>query len=1273
MFALAANIAMAQATSAVRGTIADQQGGVLPNATVTLTSKDTGQTRSQKTTPSGNFAFDLIPPGHYMLIIDASGFRKTEIPVEALIARPSDLGVIKLTVGAAGESITVSAENQAVQVNTQDSSLGANFIASQITQLPVEARNVLALLSLQAGVTSSGYVAGARSDQSNITLDGININDAQTNSIGSAFNAAVAANGPVLRLNGEAVEAFRVATVSASASGGRSSGAQINLVTKSGTNQWHGSAFEYHRNTIFSANDWFNNNSGIKRPKLIRNTFGGMLSGPIKTDKLFFMYSYEGRRDASQIAAPANYVPLPTLGQGIVNFLGSDGAKHQLTPADIATIFPDTGGENPAAVAALAAAATKYPANDYTFGDSSASAQYNVAAIRFNAAAPVKLNSHVARLDYNLSLTQQVFLRANVIHDHDNSGAANAPALPDGKHPGIWSHPWGMVASHTWTVRSNLINNFRYGYTRESFTQAGDSSANNDRFRFVFLPVNGIYDSSRRTPVHNFVDDLSWVKGNHTFTFGANITAMTNTTNRLGAAYDNAITNPSFYNTNLIINSVNAYLSANRGYTVANSFSSNAENAITALLGRYSQFTASFTYGHDLQLKPVGTPSHRDFATQGYDGYAQDTWKLKPTLTVTYGIRYSLWRPVYEKNGFEVQPTIPLSTYFYRRVAAANAGTSYTDPIVINLSGPVNGGPPLYNWDKTVFLPKGAVAWSPRFEKGFWSKLFGENGQSVLRGGFAVTNDYIGPAIATFFDQANQLGFNAKYTTGANTFNVGCGQWVVAGNASRYASGCTPNVGPLFTSYTGDVRSFPGVVLQQNLVFPQQKPFKKYPGLIESSLDSVMQTPRNYVWSFTYERELPKGGLIQLSYLGRLGRHLLAQRDVGHQMDLVDPKSRMDWYTAATILEKARQAGTNISQFQANPIPYFENEFATLAASWGYPNATMAVYDDACAWSNTKNTCTGGNANDWTTTMQDIEPYWTFGVPGNSHPFYQPQYGDYNSWTTIGNSTYHALAVSFRQRLKDVTLDVNYTYSHSLDDASGLQSAGGFSSSALVLNPLRQHDMYASSDFDMKHIVNVSSVVQLPFGRGKLFAGSANGVEDAIIGGWQLSNIFRWNTGLPLGTPIDSNTWATNYENQAETTMINSVPISGCVSRGGKGVVPNFFGACNITQMYQSFRNAYPGETGGRNVLRYPGYIDMDMGLGKTWKMPYKEGHELQFRAEVFNISNTQHFTGVGGRSGWGVLPSQIGANKIPASVFANLQSIQGTPRVMQFGLRYSF
>ena len=1241
---LPAHVAVAQATSSVRGTVADQQGGVLPNANVTLTSKDTNQVRSMKTTQAGVFSFDLIPPGHYTLSIEAQGFKKLDVEVEALIARPSDVGALKLQVGASNESITVSAENQAVQVNTQDSSLGANFVSEQITQLPVEARNVLSLLTLQAGVTSTGEVAGARSDQSSITLDGVNINDARTNSINGTGAAGV--GGPVLRLNAEAVEEFRVNTMTSGANSGRSAGAQINVVTKSGSNQFRGSLFEFHRNTIFTANDWFSNHAvpQVPRRTLLRNTYGGAIGGPIKKDKLFFFYSYEGRRDASSSPISPRTVPTATLGQGIIRFNASNGTVGQLTAADLAQIFPDTNGINPAALAALKKGAA-YGVNSTGVGDG-----LNTGGFIFNAPARVQLNSHVSRIDYNLTQNQTLYVRANVIYDHD--GSASQQYFPDTKAPILWSHPWGIAAAHTWTIRNNLISNFKYGLTRQSYSQQGDTDTNYNYLRLVFVQTNGTRTISRNVPVHNLVEDLSWVKGSHTFQFGGAAFLVNSGSVNFGSAFDTAYANPSGYKTNMIYSSVNNYLQQKYGYTITGGSKSSVENAVTALMGRYNNYTANFTFDNTGKLLPAGTAKVRNFKTQGFEEYFQDTWKLSSSLTLTGGLRYSLWRPVWETHGYEAQPSITLTDIFNRRVAGMLAGKPYTDLITVNKSGQVNGGPPMYQMDKTVFLPKVAVAWQPKSENRFLSKLLGSSGQSVIRGGFAIMNDYFGQQIATFFDDRNTLGFASAQVIPVNTFNLGCGQYVVNGFYGGDATKCTSAPGPLFTAFGQDVRTLPKITPQTSLTFPQQKAVSAYPTAIESSLDAALVTPKNYAWSLTYEREMPKGGLLQVSYIARLGRHLLAQRDIAQPGNLVDPKSGMDFDTAATILEKARQANVPLSAI--GTIPYFENLFPGDASSGC--NATCAWYKDALV-----------NTNDWTTTQLDFEADSIVGP----HAFYQPQYGALVAWSTIGNSTYHGLAVSYRERLKDVTFDINYTYSHSLDDASGVQTGASYTGSSLLLNGFRQRDNYTSSDFDQRHVVNFSSVIQMPWGRGKRFLSDLHGVGEAILGGWQLSNIFRYNTGIPLGVPYDAQTWATNWEVQSYVTPDPSkVPVNGCSTR--LVATPKFFGNCLATA-FAGFRNAYPGETGGRNWLRAPHYINMDMGLGKTWKMPWKEGHELQFRWETFNLTNTQEFKDPNySRAGWGIAANSGGPPAITPE-FSNWTTIQGSPRVMQFGLRYSF
>jgi hypothetical protein len=1249
---LLTTIAAAQGTSSIRGTIRDAQGSVVPNATVTINNPGINLTRTMKSGPTGNFSFDFVPPGHYQLAVEAQGFKKTTLMVEALVSTPTDLKV-DLSVGASSETVEVTSGSTAVQVNTQDSSLGSTFVTEQITQLPMEARDVRTLLTLQAGVTKDGYVAGARSDQSNITLDGVNINDAQSNAI----------DGPVLRLNSEAVEEFRVNTMTSSASAGRSSGAQIALVTKGGTNQFHGSLFEYHRNTIFTANDWFSNHADpvVPRKKLLRNTFGGSFGGPIKKDKAFFFYSFEARRDASSAPVSARLVPLASLGQGLVKVPtcvpGSDpcvaGPVITLTPNDIATIFPDTGGVNPASLATLSHGAS-YGANSNAVGDG-----INTAGFIFNAPAPAHLNSHVAKIDLNLTHNQTVFVRANVIHDHDASDITNLQYLPDNPVPLLWSHPWGFGIGHTWTISNNLVSNFHYGLTRQSYTQTGDTPGNYNYLRLVFYPSNGTRDSSRSTPVHNFNEDLSLVKGNHTLGFGGSVTLVNNGSINFGTAFDTAYANPSGYRSGLILNAVDQFLSEQYGYNVSGTARTATENAITALIGRYNNYTANFTFDHDGKLLDAGTPRVRHFATQGYELYFQDSWKLKSNLTLTGGLRYSLWRPAYEKNGFEAQPDIPLGEFFANREAGALAGIPYNELIVVNKSGPANGGRPMYNWDKKVFLPKVALAWSPHIDHGIFSKFLGKNGESVFRGGFAMANDYFGQQVATFFDQRNTLGFSSSQVIPVNTFNVGCGHYVVVGNG---LSSCTSAVGPLYSGVGQDVRTLPLVVAPTSLEFPQQKPAVKYPTGIESSLDSQLTTPKNYAWSATYERQLGHNGLIQVSYLGRIAKHLLAQRDAVTPTNLTDPKSGMDWYTAATILEKARQQNVDPSYFATHPIPYFENLFGPLAAAWGYTNSTEAAYDDAYS---------GYEANDWTDVAIDIDHYTTVGnvVNGFHHAFYQPQYGALTTWATIGNSTYHALTASYRQRMKDLTVDFNYTYSHSLDDASGLQTDGAYGGASLILNPFRQRDNYASSDFDMRHIINVSSVWELPIGHGKAFMNGSNKIVDGVLGGWQLSNIFRWNTGTPFGAPFDAAAWSTNWEVQSYMTRTSSLPNSGCVTRPtDKTESPKFFGGC-LDQAFSNFRPSYPGETGERNTFRYPGYVDLDFGLSKKWK--FGESKDIQFRWEVFNATNTQRFgTLDGSRSGFGI---SAGATD-PTPNFSNfIGPIQGSPRVMQFGLRIGF
>lgn len=444
---------------------------------------------------------------------------------------------------------------------------------------------------------------------------------------------------------------------------------------------------------------------------------------------------------------------------------------------------------------------------------------------------------------------------------------------------------------------------------------------------------------------------------------------------------------------------------------------------------------------------------------------------------------------------------------------------------------------------------------------------------------------------------------------------------------------------------------------------------------IQSSLDSALVAPIHYSWNATFERELPKGMVLQLSYIGRSARNLIASRDVMALNNLVDPKSGMDWYTAAGMLEDLRRAGVPVSQVPQ--IPYFANLFPSNLAQlmndnyWGEDLINPAFNQTQAVYANTDPDIYG---NDWTDIQDVIDQAVNGGLSTLNNLFFQPQYGALSSFSSIANSNYHAATVSLRERLgTSLTMDFNYTWSHSLDDASGLATSGAFGG-AFIHNPILQKNSYANSDFDIRHIVNVNGIWQLPIGKGRMFLGDSNKVVDGILGGWQLSGIFRWNSGLPTGFygasgVYDDARWATNWNVQSNLTRIRE--IETCPTRGSGNAPPKLFG-CSTVDAYRSFRNARPGESGDRNVSRVPGYVNFDMGLGKSFRMPWSEGHKLQIRVEAFNITNTQRLGQFDtSRTGFGMVLDPEQAS--PPTNWSNFTAIQGSPRVFQFGFRYEF
>ena len=395
----------------------------------------------------------------------------------------------------------------------------------------MEGRNVPDLLSLQPGVlylgrvinqnsdSRSGAVAGARSDQSNVTLDGLDNND-QTN--GYAFTG-------VLRSTLDSTKEFRVTTTNANADAGRSSGAQVSLVTKSGTNQFRGSLYEYNRNTLAVANNWFNKQAEIREGlpnvpgKLIRNTFGGTIGGPIRKDQLFVFFNYEGQRTAENQQI-TQVVPTASYRQGTLTYLydaDAGTAAATLTPAQVTQldspcvpngVCPWGPGPNPNVLSYF----NQFPLNNgFTLGDG-----YNLGSYSFSSPAPGTLNTSILRLDYVPGEKHHLFVRGNLQKD-TQSGTVNFPGQPPSTD--LEDNTKGISGGDTWAITPSLINDIRYGYARQGYSSRGIGTGDYVDFTDLTPFEAETRSTIVRVPVNNIVDNLSWTKG------GASSTGRRNT------------------------------------------------------------------------------------------------------------------------------------------------------------------------------------------------------------------------------------------------------------------------------------------------------------------------------------------------------------------------------------------------------------------------------------------------------------------------------------------------------------------------------------------------------------------------------------------------------------------------------------------------------------------------------------------------------------------------------------------------------------------------
>jgi hypothetical protein len=1244
----------AQSTSSLHGVVSDAQGGVVPGAAVALSSATTGATRQVVTDNTGAYQFLQEMPGEFMLTVTKPGFAQATREHVVLQINTSATLNVQLEVGTTGQTVNVTAETS--MVSTSDASIGNAFTEHSIRQLPLDTRNVVELLSLQPGVTSTGEVMGSRRDQNNIILDGVDVNDNENSGIAGpevgsqqGSNATgvnnIAGFNSVLPIPLDSVQEFRVTVAGQGADEGRSSGGQVVLITKSGTNQLHGSAYEYNRNTVTAANSWFNDRDGVPVTPLNRNQFGASLGGRIKKDRIFYFFNYERRIDASSQAVERQ-VPTESLKQGILTFADVNGNTYTLSPAQIQQIDPLHIGVNQSYLNII----KQYPVgNDPAYG---LDGGLNFTGFRFNAPDALDNRAYVGKMDFILDNAAKHTISVRGTLSNSNQDQPNALAQFPGQQPAseLLNNSKGIAATYTAILTPTLINNLTFGYTRQGLASSGVPG---DAFQLAPLDTLSNYNAranGRILPVDNVVDTLTWTKGKHTITTGINFRFMTNNKFTYSQSY------PSYgFSDNVAVGlgeDINTDLTnymvkqtGNANFALANAFSD--ASAMGILLGLVNYTSITYQVGKGGTLLPQGAPDVRAFAMREYEGFFSDQWRVSRELTLTLGLRYTNDRPPYEANGLQVAPNVGLNEYFAQRDYLGSIGVpSNAMPNAIlsyNLNGPVNGKPSWWNPNDNNFGPRFALAFSPKDRGGLLQKVFGNGG--VFRAGGAILYDRFGSELITQFDQFGSFGLATQLNNPVSyTFTTSPRY-----NGSLPAFPAAPTAGFPYTppDVYGIVGEFQGI----------------YPDL---------KSPYSILLNASFARQLPGKLTLEAAYTGRLSRRLLLQGDVYTPLEnLYDPGSGQTWLTAMTQI---RQDFNNIcastgvttqncnpntiaSMVQANPslvpsIKYITDMFPGVANAF-FKGSTAANYFYGIYAINN-------------TSYLDML-HQTDRIPGNPElnlpagkcatkfgcfTFFAPQGSSMPTWMNAGDANYDAGTLSIRRAFSSgLSFDFNYTLSHSIDNASAAEGAAA-QDGAVIQNIFNPGQFRGSSDFDIRNQVNIDVVYELPVGKGKPFWSNAPGWANEMFGGWQISSIMRFSSGLP--TVIQGNgTWDVNYWQGTLAIPTGPFKVTNGYDSNGN---PSLFSTTNAVN---SFADDWPGSAAGtRALVRLAGMVNFDIGVAKSFPLPW-EGHRIQFRAEAYNAFNNVNF----------IQPSLALVNPTTFGEYQNTMP----PREMQFALRYEF
>ncbi|MBI3649491.1 MAG: TonB-dependent receptor [Acidobacteria bacterium] len=1163
--------ALAQGTtSRITGVVLDPNGAVVPNAKVTLTNEGTQLAFTGETSSTGTYVFDSVQVGNYTVTVEKAGFKKFIASGNAVhIGQPTTVN-ITLELGQVAEVVEVRGSAELVQTSSSGNfgTIVEQRIVDRLPIVGVRGRNPLDLVNFQPGVVSGAntgggvHVHGARDRAWNFTLDGIDTNE--TSAGGSNFSPT--------RTNPDSITEFKVITSNATAEYGRNSGAQVAMVTKSGTNDFHGNAFEFYQTPRFRANEYENNLNKVVKPQFVQHIPGFSFGGPVWIPKIYdghnktffftnmqwlrlrstravtstvytqaarngiFRYVAGGQNNpagAAGASVDANGNVLPGINVRTYDIVGNDPARRGLDP----TVQKVLG-------------LTPLP-NNFTVGDG-----LNTAGYSFSPIEREKQQDFVIKIDHIINQNNTVFGRyaqgsQDTIGDFVNDGFSRFPGTP--RIVDTVRRPKNLALNWRWTPSASITNEAVFGLNKFKFDFFNPDPNFKDNppffFGLVTSPLDPTIGNLRELTTYQIVDNATWVRGAHTYKAGFNFRFQKHEDRRGSVAGANVQKVADFSRT---INTVDPTVF--RLPTDINTANDRPrlQSAINELLGRIGNISQSFVAESDNAYGAPGTLFVFASRYNELDYYVQDSWKLRPNLTIDLGLRYEVKqapRPV--NNSIILHPD-----------QGVFVGATPSN----NLKW-VEGR--LYKDDRNNFGPSIGIAWDP----------FG-NGKTSIRANYRIAYDRINTFVisSTIYQSEPGLTFGVTNTA----FGQGGGRLSDGLPTLAPPAGLTPTQlrqPPAFSS--GSI----------HIVDPNWK------------------APRTQQWGLSLQREVGWKTVVELNYIGRKGEHLFGAYNINQaeifSNGFVDAFKTVKAGGQSSLINQllqpdpSRRANETGSDFVRRlfPTELSQNSVATLAATLARRTASGVPLPVASGL-------------------------------GATFFFPFPQFaGGLNVLDSGDRSTYHAFeAIANRRFSSGLSFQLSYTFAKSLDTRSfdpaftRVATGAAQSASSTPFDIKNRELNYARSDFDRRHSFQGTAVYDLPFGKGRQFADNLHPVLDRFVGGWSLTGSVVLTSGRPFTVYAGSNTYSNVVQSPAN--------CNGC----SPDMAKRLFNAKAGTEFYFTeaqralFSIPEPGQLGntGRNYFTTPGFFNVNLAIGKFTRIT--ENHKLEYRLEMQNATNHPSF-----------------------------------------------